>query len=185
MVGPPVDETADASSFWCTLDAGQRDQVWQSLARRPQLWERLPELEPGIVARLGRLTRQRGWDVVFLTSRPTNDVGATVQVQSQRWLAARGFDLPAVVVCSGSRGPLAAFLRRDVVVDDRSRSCLEVATESTARAVLIWRPGRGTPPASLASFGVSVAPSMNDCLDFLVAADCRPSSSRTHGRTRR
>lgn len=170
-VATEAEEIGDGSRLWQTLDSRQRDQVWASLARKPRLWERLPELEPGTVARLGRLAVQRGWDVVFLTSRPAAAAGGNVQVQSQRWLASRGFELPTVIVCTGSRGPLATMLRRQVVVDDRSRGCLEVATESDARAVLVWRPDRGAPPPALTSFDVCIVASVSAALDHLVQTD--------------
>jgi hypothetical protein len=63
------------------------------------------------------------------------------------------------------------MLRRQVVVDDRSRGCLEVATESDARALLVWRPDRGAPPPALTSFDVCIVASVSAALDHLVQTD--------------
>ncbi len=64
-----------------------------------------------------------GLEVIVLTKRPET-VGAIAQVQSQRWLEARGFTLPSVYVVQGSRGRIAASLGLDIVGD-----CLDILTQ--------------------------------------------------------
>ena len=56
-----------------------------------------------------------------------------MQRQTQRWLVEQGFDLPSVLVISGSRGAAAAAIRLDFHVDDSAQNCLDVVSESRAR----------------------------------------------------
>ena len=56
---------------------------------------------------------RRGLEVFFITQRPAT-VGQTVQRQTQYWLRQQGFDLPSVLVISGSRGAAAGALRLDL-----------------------------------------------------------------------
>jgi len=65
--------------------------------------------------------------------------GRTLQRQSQRWLEKLGFPLPSVFTVRGSRGRVAQALDLDVVIDDRPDNCLDVALESSAAAILLWR----------------------------------------------
>jgi hypothetical protein len=140
--------------------------VWDAARRTENFWETLPEIEPGIVARLGSLARGRGWEVIFLTQRPPSD-GDTTQRQSQRWLAAHGFELPSVFVVSGSRGKVAAALGLDAVVDDRAENCLDVKVDSQARAVLVERGGNRDVPANAARLGIEAVGSIGELLDRL------------------
>jgi hypothetical protein len=91
----------------------------------------------------------------------------TTEQQSRCWLAAHGFPRAAVYVCDRSRGELARALRRDVVVDDRALNCLEIVSDSPARALLVWDPRRGAAPDHLTRLGIHVVPSAAACLDRL------------------
>ena len=113
---------------------------------------------------------------MFLTSRPRTD-GDIVQIQSQRWLRAHGFELPSLFVVSTSRGKIAAGLELDVVVDDRPENCLDIAIDSKARAILIWRGDQGAVPASARRLGIGGVDSVAACLDLLVEADSPSSES--------
>jgi hypothetical protein len=157
-----------------TLSARQQDRLWKAVCARENFWESLDEIEPGAVARLSRLALERRWEVIFLTSRPETD-GATAQVQSHRWLAAHGFPTPSVFVVHGSRGRIAAALQLDVVVDDRPGNCLDVSTESAARAVLVWPDEENRAAASAQELGIGVVPSVKECLDILERLDRRPT----------
>ena len=114
--------------------------------------------------------RERKWEVIFLTSRPETS-GDTAQLQSQRWLVERGFPLPSVFVVHGSRGKIAASLQLDVLVDDRPENCLDVAIDSTARAILVWRGGEDKVPGSARQLGIGAVTSIAECLDILEALD--------------
>src|SRR5262245_50686425 len=99
------------------LNARQQRRLWDHVESIENFWETLPEIEPGSVARLAALALEHHWEIIFLTRRPAS-AGATSQLQSQRWLAAKGFALPSVFVVQGSRGRIAASLSLDFVIDD-------------------------------------------------------------------
>jgi hypothetical protein len=164
--GDPAEVTPPALS----LSRRQERQLWDAVRAIPNFWETLPETEPGIVSRLATLARERRWEVMFLTSRPRT-AGDPVQLQSQRWLERRGFGLPALYVVSTARGRIASALELDVVIDDRPENCLDVALESKARAILIWRGDQGSVPESARRLGIGGVNSVGACLDLLVEAD--------------
>lgn len=149
-----------------SLTPRQQSMVWQAALRTPNFWETLGEIEPGVLARLWALACERGWEVVFLTQRPASE-GDTTQRQSQRWLRAKGFELPSVFVVSGSRGKVASALGLDVVVDDRPENCLDVKVDSTARAVLVARAGSPAMAANAARLGIEAVSSIAELLDRL------------------
>lgn len=149
------------------LTPRQANAVWETLAATEDFWSTLDEIEPGSVRRLADLADDRRWEILFITSRPWA-AGRTVQRQSQRWLERLGFPLPSVYVVHGSRGRIADALNLDVVVDDRPENCLDVALESKAGAILVWRGTQATVPASARRFGIAVVPSVAACLEALV-----------------
>ncbi|MEO6212402.1 MAG: hypothetical protein ABIP65_02125 [Vicinamibacterales bacterium] len=153
-----------------SLSGRQQRELWDGACARVNFWETLEEIEPGSLARLSRLARDRRWEVIFLTSRPETR-GDTAQVQSHRWLAAHGFDLPSVFVVHGSRGKIAASLQLDVLVDDRPENCLDIAMDSAARAILVWRGGEETVPGSARQLGIGSVNSIASCLDILESLD--------------
>lgn len=163
---------ADASPVFSmsALSSRQQKELWQAACARPNFWETLDEIEPGALARLSRLARERRWEVIFLTSRPETR-GDTAQVQSHRWLSACGFDAPSVFVVHGSRGKIAASLALDVLVDDRPENCLDIAIDSAARAILVWRGGDDPVPASARQLGIGSVSSIAECLDILETLD--------------
>jgi hypothetical protein len=160
-------------TFPVELSARQQSRLWHHVQGIENFWETLDECEPGIVARLAALTSDRHWELIFLTRRPET-AGATAQVQSQRWLEAHGFTLPSVFVVHGSRGRIAAALGLDSVVDDRPENCLDVVTDSKARAVLVWRADQKFVPAAAKRLGIGVVATVAECLDILTQIDTRP-----------
>ena len=177
---PPDDDTAeslskdDAQERPALRDLGLRpsqlQRLWSRALKTKNFWTTLPEMESGVVRRIATLAAERRWDVLFITTRPTAG-GATTQVQSQEWLVAHGFERPSVFVIRGSRGRVAAALQLDAVVDDRPENCLDVAVESTARAILVWPEDQKNPPPGVARQGVTVVPTIAAALDELVAMD--------------
>jgi len=151
------------------LTPRQERELWATVKAIPNFWETLDETEPGIVARLAATARERRWEIIFLTSRPST-AGDIVQVQSQRWLRRLGFEFPALYVVSTSRGRIAHALELDVVVDDRPENCLDIAMDSKARAILVWR-GDGGVPANARRLGIGGVPSVGACIDLLIEAD--------------
>src|SRR5437764_377232 len=98
---PAVDASPDDPSAnippLLTFDLTPRQvrRLWRHVELIDGFWETLNEIEPGSVARLAAVAADRRWEVIFLTKRPES-AGATAQVQSQRWLQAKGFTLPSV-----------------------------------------------------------------------------------------
>jgi hypothetical protein len=107
--------------------------------------------------------------VIFITQRPAS-AGDTTQLQTQRWLVARGFDLPSVYVIRGTRGKVADALSLDVVVDDRPENCLDVKLESRARAILVWKDDLASLPQNARRLGIEPIASLGACLDLLAEA---------------
>ena len=143
-------------------------RLWDHVASIENFWMSLGEVEPGAIARLAAAARTHRWEVIFLTQRPPS-AGETTQVQSQRWLQSHGFELPSVMVMRGSRGKVAEALALDVVIDDRPENCLDVASDSKARPVLIWRAGAGAVPPQIAGLPLEAVPSMAQALEYLEA----------------
>jgi hypothetical protein len=152
------------------MTSRQRRRLWQQVHTVDNFWESLTEIEPGIVQRLATLAADRQWEIIFLTTRPET-AGLTAQVQSQRWLESRGFPLPSVFVVRKSRGRIAAALGLDIVVDDRHENCLDVVSDSKARAILVWRGDEKHLPPSAKRLGVGVVKSVEECLAILIQID--------------
>jgi hypothetical protein len=166
------DDGAPAPPAAPPLTARQTEKLWRHVTAIENFWETLDEIEPGIVRRLAALAAERRWEIIFLTRRPESR-GATSQVQTQRWLEAAGFPLPSVYVVQGSRGRIAAALALDAVVDDTIENCLDVAADSHARTILVWREDAAALPASIQPLGIAVAPSVAAVLDLLQSIDDR------------
>ena len=100
------------------------------------------------------------------------------QVQSQRWLAEKGFPLPSVCVMSHSRGVLAGLLDLHAVIDDRPETCLDVAADSKAEPILVWREDFGSIPPGVTGLGVTAVATFQAALDRL---EDRATAARTPG----
>jgi hypothetical protein len=156
--------------------ANSETAAFPDAERVEDFWESLAEAEPGAVSRLATLAASHLWEIIFLTSRPPT-AGATVQLQSQRWLESKGFALPSVYVAQGPRGRIAAALGLDVVVDDSPDRCIDVVADSEARAILVWRGREATLPAAARQPDISVVKSASGCLDLLDAGAQRKRAS--------
>ncbi len=163
---PPGPSVPAAASPKRSLTDEEWRQLWAQVGEVDGFWSALDEIEPGAVARLGSLTALHRWEVIFVTQRPAG-AGMTPQLQTQQWLRARGFELPSVFVMHGSRGRLAEALALDVVIDDRPDNCLDVVTDSTAKAVLVWRDEPAMVPAGVKRPGIVVTASFAAALDQL------------------
>ncbi len=151
------------------VEARRRRQVWQAIVDTDNFWTTLAPLEDGVVARLAALVARQRWEVFFVTQRPPT-AGETVQRQTQRWLAAQGFDLPSVLVLRSSRGPLAAALDLDYLVDDTPQHCVDVRAESSARPILVLREPDPAQERAAARLGITVVRSVHEALDVLERA---------------
>jgi len=153
----------------------QQRRLWERVESIENFWQTLNEIEPGTVATLYALSVERRWEIIFLTKRPAT-AGATAQIQTQRWLEARGFLLPSVYVVQGSRGQIAAALALDFVVDDRPENCLDVAVDSKAKPILVWRDDETRRPDAVRRLGIGVVGSVARCLDILAQVEVSDAS---------
>lgn len=149
-----------------TLTDQQRARLWHHVEKIPNFWTTLDETEPGIVNELSRVTADRRWEIIFLTTRPPV-AGATTQEQSQQWLEEHGFRWPSVFVVQRSRGRIADALGLHAVVDDRPENCLDVVSESKAHAILIHPEWDTTPLPGARRLGVRVVKSASGAIALL------------------
>jgi hypothetical protein len=150
------------------LSDRQMKELWAYVSRVDNFWTTLDEIEPGIIKRFAELAISHKWEVLFLTQRPAS-AGETAQRQTQRWLARHGFEYASVMVMQGSRGKVASAMNLHVVLDDRAENCLDVATESKARPLLIWRGTPDTVPPGAKRLGIEPLFSFAEALDQLTA----------------
>ena len=87
---PPVESVAVPPIVKLQMTSRQERRLWRHVEAIDNFWETLTEIEPGAVARLAAVATERKWEVLFLTKRPAS-AGATAQLQTQRWLEAKGF----------------------------------------------------------------------------------------------
>lgn len=169
--GPNGDEVPPPHDLQMTTP--RQRVLWGVVRATDRFWESLDEIEPGAVARLAAVAAARRWEVIFLTRRPST-AGPTAQVQTQRWLEAKGFPLPSVYAVDDSRGPIAAALALDVVVDEVPEDCLDVAARSKATAIALFRNRERAVPPAFARLGIHVVHSLDECLNLLSAIDAGP-----------
>ncbi len=152
------------------LTGRQQMQLWEHVKKIENFWSTLPELEPGIIARIAKAAVERRWEVIFLTTRPST-AGELVQMQSQRWLAAHGFQYPSVYVVQRSRGRIADALALDAFVDDRPENCLDIAVESKAKVILMWHGNLADVPAGAKRLGVQPVLTISEAMLLLEKLD--------------
>lgn len=145
-------------------------QTWRHIQDTVDFWTTLREIEPGAVRYVDTVARRLGWDVVFITRRPRT-AGASVQRQSQLWLAEHGFSLPSVVTLRGTRGRVARALELDVLLDDLTQNCVDVIADSACRPVLILRDTRPTVEAAARRLRIDVVRSVREAVDALARTD--------------
>jgi hypothetical protein len=144
----------------------RRDAIWAAISNTPDFWTTLKPHDPRAVPRIHEMMLRYGWEVFFITQRPAT-VGQTVQRQTQQWLREQGFDLPSVLVISGSRGAAAGALRLNYHVDDITQNCLDVASDSRARPILIVPETDPVTENSAKRLRITVVRSIGDALDLL------------------
>jgi uncharacterized HAD superfamily protein len=167
---PDDDATTNLAMNELHLTARQQMQLWDHVKKVENFWSTLPELEPGIIARIARTALARRWEVIFLTTRPST-AGELVQLQSQRWLEAHGFQYPSVFVVQRSRGKIADALGLDAFVDDRPENCLDIAVESKAKVILVWSGNVNDVPSGAKRLGVQPVSTIVEALALLERLD--------------
>jgi uncharacterized HAD superfamily protein len=167
---PEDDQTTTLALNELHLTARQQSQLWDHVKQIENFWTTLPELEPGIISRIAKAASERRWEVIFLTTRPSTK-GELVQLQSQRWLEAHGFQYPSVFVVQRSRGKIADALHLDAFVDDRPENCLDIAVESRAKVILVWHGHLNDVPAGAKRLGVRPVATISEALSLLEQLD--------------
>jgi hypothetical protein len=175
LLRPASSDTSDAAegdALLNTLTPRQQSRLWQRVRDTRNFWETLEECEPGLVKRIQKLAHDLRWDVLFVTQRP-GTAGRTQQLQTQHWLRRRGFEYPSVYTTVGSRGAIAAALTLDAHIDDRLQHCVDVATESKAWPILVWRDADSFDRirAGAKNLGIAVVRSVAEALDHIEQAD--------------
>jgi hypothetical protein len=165
---PPPYDTALLNA----LTGRQQLRLWQRVRDTRNFWETLDECEPGTVRRIQKLAHELRWDVLFVTQRP-GTAGRTQQLQTQHWLRRRGFEYPAVYTTIGSRGAIASALTLDAHIDDRLQHCVDVATESKAWPILVWRDTESFDRIRVGAttLGIAVVRTVAEALDRIEQAD--------------
>jgi hypothetical protein len=153
----------------------REDAIWKAIEGTPDFWTTVRPTEEGAVRRLYELTLKHKWEVVFITQRPYTE-GETVQRQTQRWLIAQGFDMPSVLVISGSRGAAAKAVRLDYHVDDTPQNCFDVIGDSSARPILIVPRSQEQTVAGARKLGIGIAHGIGEALDILDQASLARSN---------
>lgn len=166
----PEDDTNVVAMEELHLTARQQMQLWDHVKKIENFWTSLPELEPGIIARLAKAAADRQWEIIFLTTRPST-AGEMTQLQSQRWLDAHGFRYPSVMVVQRSRGKIADALHLDAFVDDRPENCLDIAVESKAKVILVWHGHLKDVPAGAKRLGIRPVTTISEALALLEHLD--------------
>lgn len=169
------DATTNLAMEELHLTARQQMQLWDHVRKIENFWTTLPELEPGIIARIAKAALERRWEVIFLTTRPST-AGELTQMQSQRWLDAHGFQYPSVYVVQRSRGKIADALQIDIFVDDRPENCLDIAVESKAKVVLIWHGNPKDVPPGASRLGVRAVTSISEAVTLVEQYDDQRNS---------
>jgi hypothetical protein len=165
---PPPYDTALLNA----LTERQQTRLWLRVKGTRNFWETLDECEPGTVRRIQKLAHELRWDVLFVTQRP-GTAGRTQQLQTQHWLKRRGFEYPAVYTTIGSRGAIASALTLDAHIDDRLQHCVDVATESKAWPILVWRDAESFDRVRVGAsgLGIAVVRTVAEALDRIEQAD--------------
>jgi len=166
---PAVIEDARVAKIPAGETRRRRDLVWRNIQSTKNFWLTLKPIDDDAVRRIHEMMLRHRWEVFFITQRPKTD-GDTVQRQTQRWLVEQGFDLPSVLVLTGSRGAAAGALRLDYHVDDSAQNCLDVIADSRAKPILIVPDADEVSVKSARKMGVGTARSIAECLDILEQA---------------
>lgn len=149
--------------------ARRRNRVWKAIRSTPDFWLTLDPIDPDVVRRLHDRAVDGRWELFFVTQRPAT-AGDTVQRQTQRWLAEQGFELPSVIVHEASRGALAAALELDALVDDTVEHCVDVISQSSARAILVAPETDEATEANARRLGIEICAGPAASVDLLDAA---------------
>ena len=157
-------DRSDPAAHALATDVMKR--VWEHISRTAQWWLQLDAYEPEQISRLYRTSRQRRWEVYFMTTRPSS-AGETTQFQTQWWLVTHGFPLPSVLTVPGSRGDAANALKLDIAVDDRLTNCVDIIAASRTKALLLLRNDDRTVRDQALARGIGVVSTLASAIDAI------------------
>jgi hypothetical protein len=163
------------------LTAGELKRAWNAIAKTPQWWLRLQAYERSEIERLFRESRERRWEVYFMTTRPPS-AGETPQYQTQHWLEANGFHLPSVLTVPGSRGDLSKSLKLDALIDDRLLNLMDVIGASQTKAIYLMRDNDVAGREQALARGIAVVTTLREAIDALLQLE---TALQTKGRVAR
>jgi hypothetical protein len=146
------------------LGAEAMKRVWDHISRTAQWWLQLEAYEPEQIERIYRTSRERRWEVYFMTTRPSS-AGETTQFQTQWWLESHRFPMPAVLTVPGSRGDAANTLKLDITVDDRLTNCVDIIAASRSKAILVLRRDDPTVRDQALARGIGVVGTLAAAID--------------------
>lgn len=124
--GRPALDVLPVDWEWSNMlpDKDEQNLVWGDVDNVYDFWAELdvlPGVDHGLVR---RLTTEH--TVYFPTARRETVLGTPAAHQSARWLLNKfGIQCPTVIV-SYEKGPLAAALKYDYFIDDRTKNCLDI-----------------------------------------------------------
>ena len=104
------------------------DEAWERVHASPFFWQALGEFSwtRKVLAQL-TLRCADGEEVYFVTARP----GTRVKYQTERWLRARGYQNPTVIVVPKKKWGVVNDLDADVVVDDKPKILTDIHAHAT------------------------------------------------------
>ena len=160
--GSAAHDPSDPAGFALAADSIKR--VWDHISRTPQWWLQLEAYEPDQIQRIYRTSREKRWEVYFMTTRPSS-AGETTQFQTQWWLETQGFPMPSVLTVPGSRGDAANALKLDITVDDRLTNCVDIIAASRSKAILVLRRDDQTVRDQALARGIGVVTTLAGAVD--------------------
>jgi hypothetical protein len=160
------DTAAKVEGMGGQLAADAMKRVWDHISRTAQWWLQLEAYEPEQIERLYRMSRERRWEVYFMTTRPSS-AGETTQFQTQWWLETKGFPMPSVLTVPGSRGDAANALKLDIAVDDRLTNCVDIIAASRSKALLLLRKEDQTVRDQALARGIGVVGTLEAAIDAI------------------
>lgn len=166
--GKQLSQRHEGSPDESAMNARDVKRTWHTIGRTPQWWLGLTAYEPDQIERLYRVSRERRWEIYFLTTRPPS-AGETPQFQTQWWLETQGFKLPSVLTVPGSRGELANALRLDLLVDDRLVNCMDVIAASQTKAIFLDRDNDVNGRQQALTRGIAPVSTLREALDAVEA----------------
>ena len=129
VTNPKLDCWDWPNKYWPKADI---DKAWVVIRGNPDWWRQLQPYEPSRFHPLQQASLQ-GHELYFLTQRP----GPGVKEATESWLISNGIYRPTVLM-TPDKGPVAAGLHLDALVDDRPENIHDVLNATLHTKCFIW-----------------------------------------------